>query len=116
MNITGKVKLYVERKELSDGRDFLTFTCAIISKVKDTDKYISRNIDLVFSAENFPSEKLRELKEDRVYDLELVEAWLKVRAYNDKEGKEKTALYLFVNKATLTGSKKIKQDDDDLPF
>lgn len=118
MVITGKVKLFVETKEAEEGRKFKVFSTSISSKVKDSENYIHKSMSVVFSAENFPAESLAKLKDNMVYDLELIDSWLAVRGYQDKEGKDRTTIYLMVNKAKLTGSKEIKKqkEQDDLPF
>ena len=118
MVITGKIKLFVETKEAEEGRKFKVFSTSISSKVKDTENYIHKSMGVTFSAENFPSETLNKLQDNKVYDLDLVNSWLAVRSYKDKDGNEKTTIYLMVNKATLTGSKEIKKqkEQDDLPF
>lgn len=117
MTITGLIKLFVETKEGREGTTFQAFTTSISSKIKDSEEYINKSLEVQFSKDNFTAEQLRALKDDHVYDLDITDGWLKVRSYM-KDEQEIKVLYIFVNKATLKGKKKIKKStgNDDLPF
>lgn len=117
MVIQGKIKLFVETKQAEEGRKFKVFTTSISTKIKDSEEYLHKSMKVIFSGENFPAEKLNKLQDSKVYDLQLVDSWLGVRAFKDKDGNQRTEFYLMVNKAELTGSKEIKKNkEDDLPF
>lgn len=118
MTITGLVKLFVETKQGKENTTFQSFSTSVSTKIKDTEDYINKSLEVRFSTENFKASDLRKLKDEKVYDLEVEEGWLSVRSYKNADDVEVKVLYLFVNKGTLKGAKDKKQPkvDKDLPF
>ena len=118
MNITGEIKLFVSTKKNHDGTTFQSFTTSVSTKIKDSDDYVTKYVDVRFSGENFPSENLRKLKDDFIYTLEIEDGWLGARSYLNKEDNEIKVLYIFINKGHLKDKKKIEKNksSDDLPF
>ena len=116
MVITGKIKLFVETKQAEEGRKFKVFSTSIGTKYEDG--YLNKSMKVFFVAENFPAEKLNKLQDNKVYEVELIDAWLGVRGYKlVNEENPHTEFYLMINKAQLTGSKEInKKKETDLPF
>lgn len=123
MLITGLINLFVNYVDRKDGTNFPTFSTTISTKIKDSEDYLNMSLEVRFSSENFQASDLRKLKENFMYNLDIEEAWLQVRSYNDSEENEVRKIYLFVNKATLKGRKEINKSktkkstgNDELPF
>lgn len=120
MTITGLIKLFVETKKGKENTTFQSFSTSVSTRVKDSEEFINKSLEVRFSTENFKAETLRKLKDSKVYDLDVEDGWLSVRSYKNADDVEVKVLYLFVNKATLKGmkDKKVasKKVEDTLPF
>lgn len=120
MKITGLVKLFVEERIGKDNVKFNTFNTSISHKYEDG-SYTNCSLEVQFSKEL--NEKAQKLISAKVYDLELEDSWLDTREYKALDGTPKKKIFIFVNKATLKGSKDIKikaeleaVKNDNLPF
>ena len=62
MTITGLIKLFVETKKGKENTTFQSFSTSVSTKVKDTEEYINKSLEVRFSAENFKASDLRRLQ------------------------------------------------------
>lgn len=116
MQISGKLILFVQDKKDKENHPFKTFSTTISSKRNE--EYVNKSMEVRFNTENIPVEKTNKLKSSMCYTLEVENAWLGVREYKNKENEEIKVFYIYIDKATITGSKEIavKSEDNDLPF
>jgi hypothetical protein len=113
MKVTGLTTLFVEERM---GNNFFSTT---ISRKAEDGTYKNCSLDVRFNKEKFPKESLDKLEEDKAYKLNVLDGFLSVRTYKDKEGKEHRIIYLQVEDGKLEGSKEINkssQNSSALPF
>ena len=118
MDITGKIKLFVEQKTAKDGRVFPVVSTSVGTQKQDK-TYSNMTLEVKFDKNNFPEEKLVKLDPTKVYDMNVTEGWLGVREYHDKKtDTDRKVLYVHVKQGELTGSKDRKPRDpaNGLPF
>ena len=116
MEVTGKIKLFVEFKDGKEGRKFPVITTSIGTQKQDK-TYSNITLEVKFNKTNFPEENLHKLDVNKVYDLEIKNGWLAVREWTQNENIKK-ALYVYVKEGTLTGAKprKPRPQNGELPF
>lgn len=109
MKVTGLTTLFVEEKS---GSKF--FSTTISRKVEDG-TYNNCSLDVRFSKEKFPKESLDKLDPKFAYKINILDGFLSVRTYKNKEGKEVRVIYLQVEDGELKDKKEIsnKQKPND---
>ena len=118
MDVKGKITIFPKKIKVNE-EDMMVFNGTLTSKVgtKEKPEYLNKSVEVRFSKERYPQEKLLKMKEDECYQLEIEEGFLRVgeRQFND--------VYIQVLQGTLKGhkpfekkSQESKQIDDDLPF
>lgn len=131
MKLVEEINFFIEDKTKKDGTTIRTFKTNISTKQEDG-SFVRLYKDVIFSSKQFPEAVLRKLDPAKVYTLNIIDGWLNVREYLDKDGNKHKVDYIFVNKAKLTGAKAIDQEkrqkalearqnaksegNDDLPF
>lgn len=85
MEITGRINIFVNTHERSDGSTFNTFTTSIGGKKEGSDEYINLSLDVRFAESCYPAEKLNRLDEETYYVFDVEEGFLSVRSY-EKDG------------------------------
>ena len=119
MEIKGKITIFPEKKS-NDKGEFVVCKGTISSKTQDG-KYLNKSVEVKFSNEKFPKEKVNSLDPTKCYQLEVKSGYLVVDGY-EKEGKMHTFINLYVLDGKLTGSKEVVRPeeaeitDSDLPF
>lgn len=116
MKISETIRIFVETKKTKEGKPFKVFSTSFSTKNEDG-SYINKSMEVRFNKENIPESATSKLLESKVYTLNVENAWLGVRAYNNAEGEEVKVFYLYVDKATIKEAKDInKSKNSDLPF
>lgn len=126
MKLTGQATLFVNEKEriineVDNTKEvFKSFSITIAQK-QENGKYLNKPLDVRFDKTNFPEEKIAKLVKEFSYKIDIQDAFLSVRSYVDKEGKEVRAFYLQVKEATIVSKCPIIRPDvrtitEDLPF
>ena len=112
MKVTGLTTLFVEEKS---GSKFFSTT---ISRKAEDGTYKNCSLDVRFSKEKFPNESLNKLDPKFAYRLNILDGFLSVRTYQNKEGKEVRVIYLQVEDGELKDKKEISKTENknDLPF
>ena len=76
-------------------------------------------MDVRFNKTKFPQESLDKLEDSKAYKLNILDGFLSVRTYVDKQGQEKRVVYIQVEDGKLEGSKDkkpVEKKSNDLPF
>lgn len=112
MKVTGLTTLFVEER---NGSKFFSTT---ISRKAEDGTYKNCSLDVRFSKEKFPNESLNKLDPKFAYRLNILDGFLSVRTYQNKEGKEVRVIYLQVEDGELKDKKEISKTENknDLPF
>ena len=112
MKVTGLTTLFVEERS---GSKFFSTT---ISRKAEDGTYKNCSLDVRFSKEKFPNESLNKLDPKFAYRLNILDGFLSVRTYQNKEGKEVRVIYLQVEDGELKDKKEISKTENknDLPF
>ena len=112
MKVTGLTTLFVEERS---GSKFFSTT---ISRKAEDGTYKNWSLDVRFSKEKFPNESLNKLDPKFAYRLNILDGFLSVRTYQNKEGKEVRVIYLQVEDGELKDKKEISKTENknDLPF
>lgn len=119
MNVKGKLTFFPEVKENKDGK-FIVCRTTISSKNED-ESYLNMSVEVRFSKEVAPKEKLAKLDTEKCYQFDCEEGFLTCDSYKNKDGKEVRFLVIFITKGKITGSKSVNRpakevNNDDLPF
>ena len=123
MNITGKFVIFVEDKETQKGK-IKVFSTSISRKTEDG-KYVNASMEVRFTKDNFPFERLNKMESKYCYSYDVKEAWLDCRAFTTKDGKQGREIYLSIKDAKPLERKEIVgrdnrlaqvETDEDLPF
>lgn len=116
MKILGKIYLFVENVKGEKGT-FKNFSCNVSHKNEDK-TYLNKRVKVVFDKEEFKG-KVEKLEVTKCYEVDVLDGWLDVRSYLNKDKKEVRELYFYIAKATVLSSKDIKIKeaiDTTLPF
>ncbi|MBR2557477.1 MAG: hypothetical protein IKE95_03760 [Methanobrevibacter sp.] len=103
MNITGKTRLFLQKRQGSKG-EFIKFTTNISTKQKDG-SYVNMSCDVIFDKEKYPEATLNKLKTDCNYNLEIASGTLMVREFEGKNGTQQV-LVIYVTDCTINDEKK----------
>lgn len=114
MKVTGRINLFIENVKKDDGTFWQKYTGTISHKHEDG-SYTNASIRLVFNKEEFPEAKMKNLKAEKTYQLEVEDGWLDCKAFVRAENKQGREIYIFINKAKLVNEKTI-QNKNELPF
>lgn len=115
MEVRGLITIFPRKVKLDDKE--VVVCSGTISTKKDDGTRINKRIDISFSKEQFPEEKMNQLDPSKCYTLEVESGFLGAREFVAK-GEKRVEIYMHVTKGTLKGSKEITKapKDSDLPF
>lgn len=118
--LADQINVFVESKTTKDG-SIKIFTTSIGAKDKDGN-YINKRLEVSFAKDALSKETLEKLVEGYYYQVELRDAFLTCRTYQNKDGVKVTQFIAKVLKCKVLGRKELakketaKDDADDLPF
>ena len=134
MKLTEKINLFVERKPYKKNGEEKTYyklTTSIATKQKD-DSYLRLAVDVIPNDKKYPEAVLAKLDPTQMYTANIINGWLIVDDYLNKDGKQIKKLCIYVEEMKLTGHTPIDQEkrekalqasrgdevgqDTDLPF
>lgn len=136
VNITGKINVFVERKEITDkdkNKKSIVILSTSIEQAKDKKNPDAKrariycDVSFTSKATDWPQSRLDKLKEDHCYTIDILDGFLGVRAW-DYNGEQNKRLVIFVNDAKAVAAKQFERKkpvanqndidvtDDDLPF
>lgn len=113
--ITGLLSLFVSME-----KGFPTYSATIGSKNEDG-SYNNVYVEVKFTKDNFPKEKLEKLIANMCYSLNVKDGFLTATSYTAKDGTLKRKLVIMVvdatiEKATKCEAKPEAKKSNDLPF
>ena len=103
MKITETINMFVERKPYKKNGEQKTFyklTATIASKKKD-ETYIRKSITIVPNEKRYPESVLAKLDPNMMYTAEIINGWLIVDAYVNKDGDTKKEFAIYIDEFTL---------------
>ena len=119
IKITGLLSIFSEAHKTEKG-NFNSFQTSVDSSdPQNPDIKIREYLDVVFSKDSFPKERLDAMTPDYYYILDVQDAWLQVRQFTDKDGKTRKKLQIFIKVADPKEKKPLKKKekaDSGLPF
>lgn len=104
MELSGKILVFVNEKEFENEKGIAmtrNVYCTSFSKKDDDEEYINAYMDVIFSNNLREAYKLDKFGEGDILEVNLEEAWISFRAWEDKDGKQRRAFYIFVNGADI---------------
>lgn len=112
MKISGRLPVFAT---INKGYKFFTGS---IDRKENDDTFLSFSIDVRFAKKSFSNEWINAFMVDRMYMMNIQEAFLSVDSYKDKEGNDKRKLVIVVMKADIIESKPVehKKELPDIPF
>lgn len=117
MDVQGKILLFPEVKQGKDGESFIIANASVSTKKGET--YIHKSMRVIFDKEKYPTAKLlKAFQPGNCYPADVVEGWICVEAWKNKEGKEIREFALYVKALKLHEPKPINKPaaDDGLDF
>lgn len=120
IRLTGEINIFPEAHKSEKG-NFNTFQTSIENDdPNNPGSKVRAYFEVRFSKEQFPKERLDAMGEGFYYTIELIDAWLMVRAYKAKDGTDGKAVYIYIKdgkptKKTPLKAKRLKEDNE-LPF
>ena len=106
LDLSGKILVFVNEKDCENDRGVAmtrNVYCTSFSKQDEEQEsgYINAYMDVIFSNNLKEAFKLDKKGEGDILEVTLNEAWLSFRAWEDKDGKQRRAFYIFVNDADI---------------
>lgn len=114
MNVSGKITMFVEKKEGKNGNNYQSYSGSISHKHQDG-TYTNAKIELEFDKAFPHNDKLPSLKEKTAYQLEVKEGWLDSKCW-EYEGKKQYRIIIHVKDATILSVKEVSQNSNGNPF
>lgn len=115
MNVSGKISVFVEKKEGKNGNKYQTYSGSISHKHEDG-TYTNAKIEIEFDSKFPYNDKLTQLKEKTAYQMELKEGWLDSKCW-EYEGKKQYRILIHVKDATILSAKEVVANNSNgLPF
>ena len=134
MKLTEKINLFVDRKPYKKNGEekvYYKLTTSIATKQQDG-SYLRMVVDVIANDKKYPESVLAKLDPTKMYSANIINGWLIVDDYINKDGKQIKKLCIYVEEMKLTGSTPIDQEkrekarqasqseavgqDTDLPF
>lgn len=112
MKLTDKINLFVERKPYTKNKEnkiFYKLSTSIATKQKSGD-YLRMALDIIANDKKYPDAVLAKLDPNLMYTANVVNGWLMVDEYVNKDGKNVKKLVLYIDEMKLTGSTPIDQE------
>lgn len=134
MKLTEKINLFVEQKPYKKNGEqkvFYKLTTSIATKQQDG-SYLRMVVDVIPNDKKYPEAVLAKLDPTQMYTANIINGWLIVDDYLNKDGKQVKKICIYVEEMKLTGHTAIDQEkrekarqasqggsvgqDTDLPF
>ena len=134
MKVTDKINLFVEHKTYKKNGEekiFHKLSTTIATKQKDG-SFLRMSLDIIANDKKYPDAVLKKLDENKMYTANIINGWLMVDDYVNKDGKTIKKLVLYVDEMKLTGNTPIDtekrkkaletakgaktEEDNELPF
>lgn len=112
MKLTETINLFVEPKPYKKNKEdhvFYKLTTTISTKQKD-ETYKKMSLDIIANDKKFPEAVLAKLDPKFMYTANVLNGWLIVDDYVNKEGKTIKKLCLYIEDMKLTGRSPIDQE------
>lgn len=112
MKLTEKINLFVERKPFKKNgvsKTFHKLTTSIATKKTD-DTYIRMVVDVIPNAKKYPDAILAKLDPAYMYTANVINGWLVVDSYVNKDGETIKKLCIYVDEMKLEGRSIIDQE------
>lgn len=112
MKLTEKINLFVERKSYKRGGEEKTFyklTTSIATKQQDGE-YLRMVVDVIPNAKKYPDAILAKLDPTYMYTANVINGWLIVDDYVNKDGDQIKKLCIYVDEMKLEGRSAIDQE------
>lgn len=112
MKITEKINLFIEHKEFTKNGEtkiYYKLSTSIASKQKDG-SYLRMPIDIIANDKRYPDAVLAKLDPMKMYTANILNGWLMVDDYTNKEGKQIKKLVIYIEEMKLLDSKPIDQE------
>lgn len=100
MEIKGEIIVFVNSFEYTNEKGVTMYGNrynTTISNKQEDGSYLNASLEVKFSNDIIKGEGLADYLDGTMLDVDIVDAWLSCRAYTDKEGNDRKAIYLFVN-------------------
>lgn len=104
LELSGKILVFVNEKDgVNDkGVSIVRNTyCTSFSKKDEDDEYVNAYMDVVFSNNLKEAYKLDKFVDGTILEVELKEAWLSFRYWENADGVQRRAFYIMVNGASI---------------
>lgn len=134
MKLTDKINLFVEHKTYKKNGEekiFHKLSTTIATKQEDG-SYLRMSLDVIANDKKYPDTVLKKLDQDKMYTANVINGWLMVDEYVNKDGKKIKKIVLYVDEMKLTGNTPIdtekrkkaletakgvsSEEDTELPF
>lgn len=91
--------VFVNEKEAKVGT--INTYCTSLSIKNEDDEYVNAYLDVRFSNNLKEAYKMEKLVDGTCLKVDVKDAWLSFRAWEDKHGETRRAFYIFVNDARI---------------
>ena len=116
LELSGKILVFVNEKEYTNEKGISLVKnayCTSFSKKDEDDEYVNAYMDVVFSNNLKEAYKLDKFVDGTILEVELKEAWLSFRYWEDSEGRQRRAFYIMVNGASI--EEYVKEEEEEKP-
>lgn len=95
--------VFVNEKEVEVGKIAKTINtyCTSLSIKNEDEEYVNAYLDVRFSNNLKEAYKLDNFTDGACLKVSLIDAWLSFRAWENKDGEQRRAFYVFVNDARI---------------
>lgn len=112
MKLTEKINLFVERKPYKKNGEekiYYKLSTSIATKTNDGD-YLRMPLDIIVNDKKYPESLLAKLDPNFMYTANVINGWLMVDKYFNKDGLQVKKLVIYVDEMKLTGQSPIDQE------
>ena len=112
MKLTEKINLFVEHKEFTKAGEtkiYYKLTTSIATKLENGD-YLRMPVDIIVNPKKYPDALLAKLDPMNMYTANIINGWLMVTDYTNKDGKQIKKIAIYVEEMKLVDSKPIDQE------
>lgn len=112
MKVLDKINLFVEHKEFEKAGEkkiYYKLTTSIATKQESGD-YLRLPVDIIVNPKKYPDAVLAKLDPMKMYVANIINGWLMVTDYLNKDGKQVKKLAIYIEEMKLTDCKPIDQD------
>ena len=95
--------VFVNEKEVEVGKIAKTINtyCTSLSIKNEDEEYVNAYLDVRFSNNLKEAYKLDNFPDGTCLQVSILDAWLSFRAWENKDGEQRRAFYIFVNDARI---------------